>query len=118
VPASAPVPPPPVLDAPRSAVRLGPAVLLETIETSYVGALRRCYTARLKRDRSARGRVIVTFTVDGRGRLSDGRARGAGKQIESCIERAMTRWEFPPARKADGSPTETTFRLALQLTAV
>lgn len=94
------------------------AILVETIETSYLGALRRCYKARLKHDPAARGRVIVTFTVDGKGRLSDGRASGVGKQIESCVERAMTRWEFPPARDRDGAPIEATFRLALQLTSV
>jgi len=103
---------------PRTRVALTPDVALETIEASYLGGLRRCYQARLKRDARARGRVVVTFTVDHRGRLSARDAKGAGRAIETCVERAMSRWSFPPARRADGRPTEATFRVALQLTSV
>ncbi|MBA3391421.1 MAG: AgmX/PglI C-terminal domain-containing protein [Deltaproteobacteria bacterium] len=98
--------------------RLTPHVALSTIETSYIGGLRRCYRAGLKHDASARGRVVVTFTVNHRGRLSSRRAQGVGRTIESCVERAMARWSFPPARKPDGSPGEATFRLALHLESV
>jgi outer membrane biosynthesis protein TonB len=97
---------------------LTPSMLLETIEASYLGGLRRCYTARLKRDAGAGGKVVVTFTIDERGRLADGQATGVAKDIEACVERAMSRWAFPPPRNPDGTPTEATFRLALQLTAV
>jgi TonB family protein len=92
--------------------RLTPHAALAKIETSYLGGLRRCYRARLKRDASTGGRVVVTFTVDEAGRLSSRRARGPGRgwrEIEACVERAMSRWSFAPPAE------ETTFRLAFQL---
>jgi hypothetical protein len=96
---SRPAPPP----------RLTPALALATIEARYVGGMRRCYRARLKRDPRARGRVVVTFTVDGRGQVAERRARGVARAVERCVENAMARWTF--ARPA----APTTFRLAFRL---
>ncbi len=89
--------------------RLTPDVALATIETSYLGGMQRCYRARLKRDERAGGRVVVTFTVDETGRLAFRQARGIGRTLEDCVERAMSRWSFPPPA------VETTFRLAFRL---
>ena len=88
---------------------LTPQLALETIEKRYVGGMQRCYRTRLKRDPQARGRVVVTFTVDDRGQVADRSAKGAGRQIERCVVNAMARWTFPRPR------TETTFRLAFRL---
>lgn len=119
-PATAPHPAAaPEVASPREPARreqLTPRRLLATIETSYMAGLRRCYKAQLKRDARAGGRVVVTFTVDTRGRLSSRDAKGVATKVERCVERAMQRWEFPPARDATGAPTEATFRLALRLT--
>jgi TonB family protein len=88
---------------------LTPHAALAKIETNYLGGLRRCYRARLKRDTRAHGRIVVTFTVDEGGRLASKRARGVGRALEACVERAMARWSFVPPVE------ETTFRLAFQL---
>lgn len=89
--------------------KLTPDVALSRIESSYLGGMQRCYRARLKRDAMARGRVVVTFTVDESGRVAYRDASGVGKSLEHCVERAMLRWSFP-------APDEQmTFRLAFRL---
>jgi hypothetical protein len=94
-------------------VALTPDVALSRIQDAYRGGVQRCYHARLKREPRARGRMIVTFTVDETGRVASGNAKGVGralgKPIELCVERAMLRWSFPAPR------AETTFRVALAL---
>ncbi len=106
-----PVAPREVKRASKPVARLTPDVALQTIEARYVGGMQRCYRARLKRDPNARGKVVVTFTVDDRGKLTyrDARARGVARSVERCVENAMLRWSFPaPAQ-------ETSFRLAFRL---
>ena len=89
--------------------RLTPDLALQTIESRYMGAMQRCYRARLKRDPAARGKLVVTFTVDDDGRVADGRAKGVAKSVERCVENAMVRWSFPAPQQ------ETSFRLAFRL---
>lgn len=107
-PRVAPHKPPPVAAKPV-APKLTPDVALSRIESSYLGGMQRCYQARLKRDAMARGRVVVTFTVDESGRVAYRDARGVGKSLEHCVERAMLRWSFPAPAE------EMTFRLAFRL---
>ena len=100
--------------APKPAAQqLTPDVALARIQSTYRVGVQRCYQTRLKRDPAARGRVIVTFTVDDSGRLAyrhaKGEGRSLGRSIEDCVERAMARWSFPPPAE------QTTFRLALRL---
>ena len=94
-------------------VALTPDAALSRIQAAYRGGVQRCYHARLKREPLARGRVIVTFTVDESGRLAyrhvKGIGRALGKPMELCVERAMMSWSFP------APSAETTFRVALRL---
>jgi hypothetical protein len=88
---------------------LTPDVVLATIRTRYLGGVERCYRRHLKRDASARGRVLVSFTVDPKGRARDGEARGITERVDGCIAAQVARWQFPkPAREAR-------FALGLQL---
>ena len=91
------------------AQRLTPDVALSRIESSYLGGMQRCYRARLKHDARARGKVVVTFTVDESGKLAYRKASGVGKRLEACVERAMMQWSFPAPAE------EMTFRLAFRL---
>ena len=95
------------------AQQLTPDVALARIQSTYRHGVQRCYQTRLKRDPAARGRVIVTFTVDDNGRLAyrsaKGEGRSLGRSMEDCVERALARWSFPPPAE------QTTFRLALRL---
>ena len=81
--------------------QLTPDVVLATIRSRYLGGVERCYRRHLKRDASARGRVVVSFTVDPKGRARDGQARGITTLVDGCIASRVARWQFPkPAREA------------------
>jgi len=113
--ASARPPPPPrivtmkVVRKPAPPPALTPDVVLDTIRTRYLGGLERCYGAQLRRGAAVRGKVTVTLTIDETGRPSARQARGVGPRVERCIETAMGRWAFPPARP------EQSFQLSLLL---
>lgn len=94
--------------APRA---LTPDVVLATIRGRYLSGVERCYRRHLKRDARARGRVLVAFTVDARGRARDGEAHGIAARITDCIEAQMRRWQFPRPRR------EERFALGLELAA-
>ncbi|HEY5947231.1 MAG TPA: AgmX/PglI C-terminal domain-containing protein [Kofleriaceae bacterium] len=93
----------------RASPRLTPDLVLATIRTRYIGGVERCYRRHLKRDATARGRVLVSFTVDAKGRARDGEARGITNRVDDCIAAQVARWQFPrPAR-------ESRFALGLEL---
>ena len=94
----------------RTAPPLTPDVVLATIKSRYLGGVERCYRRHLKRDASARGRVMVSFTVDPKGRARDGEARGITERVDDCIAAQVARWQFP--RPVE----ESRFALGLDLT--
>lgn len=112
--AARPAPPPANVQAPeatserapakRSRVaygRLTPDVVLATIRSRYIAGVERCYRRELKRDAGARGRVLVSFAVDPKGRAFDGAARGLTATVGDCIASQIARWRFPrPAEEA------------------
>jgi hypothetical protein len=84
-------------------------VVLATIRSRYLGGVERCYRAHLKRDASARGRVLVSFTVDAKGRAREGAARGITDRVDDCIAAQIARWQFPRPDE------EARFALGLEL---
>jgi hypothetical protein len=95
--------------APRPRTELTPDVVLATIRTRYIGGVERCYRRHLKNDATARGRVLVSFTVDPKGRARDGEAHGITDRVDDCIAAQVARWQFPkPAQ-------ESRFALGLEL---
>jgi hypothetical protein len=92
-----------------AAARLTPDVVLATIRGRYIAGVERCYRRHLKKDAGARGRVLVSFTVDPKGRARDGVARGVTEQVDGCIARQVRHWRFPVPRTHRGS------RFALRL---
>ena len=85
----------------RPRAELTPDMVLSTIRSRYIGGVERCYRRHLKRDASARGRVLVSFTVDPKGRARDGEARGITDSVDGCIAAQVARWQFPkPAQEA------------------
>lgn len=93
----------------RPRVPLTPDVVLDTIRSRYIGGLERCYGTELRRRPVTSGKVTVTLTIDHRGRPSARQARGIAPRVERCIETAMGKWAFPPAR------SEQSFQLSLLL---
>jgi len=115
--ATKPAPPPANQSAPTAHVTrrhvpargLTPDVVLATVRNRYLSGVERCYRRHLKQDPSARGRVLVSFTVDAKGHTRDGEARGIAERVDSCITAQVARWKFPkPAEDAH-------FALPLQL---
>lgn len=98
---------------PRAAAapRLTPDVVLATIRGRYISGVERCYRRHLKKDAGARGRVLVAFTVDPKGRARDGVARGVTDQVDGCIARQVRRWRFPVPRTH--RPSRFSLRLEL-----
>lgn len=78
---------------------LTPDVVLAKIEGGYRIGVQRCY-ARYLKHASGHGRVMVSFTVDERGRALDGQASGVPARLGGCIVAEVARWQFPPARTA------------------
>jgi|GEM_PF-3424776 len=96
----------------------GPDVdsIIRKISTTYVGGLQRCYKKALAGDAKLAGKIILTFTVTDRGKLSDGRAAGVDDTLADCVEGLMTSWTFTPVVDADGDATDVDLKLPLQLT--
>ena len=59
--------------------------------------IQRCYTRYLKH-RTGHGRVLVSVTVDARGRAQDGAAAGVPAKLGDCIVAEVARWQFPLPR--------------------
>lgn len=90
---------------------LTPEVVLATIRGRYIAGVERCYRRHLKKNAAARGRVVVSFTVDRKGRAQDGEARGITEQVDGCITAQVQRWRFPVPRQHRASH----FALGLEL---
>jgi hypothetical protein len=63
-----------------SARTLTPELVHETISTTYMPQLRRCYQLFIKKEPAARGRVTLTFTVDAVGKVIEARADGIASE--------------------------------------
>ena len=94
---------------------LTPGHVLEAVTTRYLPNLRRCYQQQIKHDARLRGRMTLSFTIDGRGHVTDATAKGLAPKLGACIERRMLAWTFAAPRTADGTPTEASFRIPVRL---
>jgi hypothetical protein len=81
---------------PRAAPEpLTPDVVLATIRGRYISGVERCYRRHAKKHGSTRSVVLVSFTVDPKGRARDGEARGVTGRVDGCIAAQVKRWRFP-----------------------
>lgn len=65
-------------------------------------AVQRCFERELKNNPEAGGKLVVTVTIGGRGRVSDVSAdTGIGGQFKTCAVEAVKGWRFPPPRGGD-----------------
>jgi hypothetical protein len=94
---------------------LTPDAVLAKIMSSYMPAIKRCYTAYLKKDASARGKVALTFSVNATGRATETAAHGFAGEVDECISNLMTTWRFPIPKDKDGEATDAAFGITLQL---
>ena len=90
-------------------------MVLDKINGVYMTGLQRCYKKALLEDATLSGKVSMAFTVNERGGLEDGSARGASTEVDACISSLMAGWRFAIPRDDDGDPTDAPFKLALAL---
>jgi hypothetical protein len=111
-PVKQPAPPP---AAPSPVARLTPELVFTSITTTYMPALRRCYSDSLRRHGGIAVRITLGFAIDPAGRVIDARAENAEPALAACIVARMRGWAFPGARDPDGKPTTASFQVPVQL---
>ena len=94
---------------------LSPDAVLKKIMTAYMNGLQRCYKEYLKKDASARGKVVLALTINETGRTVKGAAHGFAGEVDECISAQMASWRFPIPKDKDGEATSADFQIALQL---
>ena len=94
---------------------LTPDAVLAKIMAAYMAGIKRCYTQYLKKDGSARGKVLLSFTVNETGRSTEGSAHGFSSEVDECIGGMMSTWRFPIPKDKDGDATTAQFAITLQL---
>jgi hypothetical protein len=94
---------------------LTPDIVLAKIQSVYMAGIKRCYKTYLNKDASARGKVLLSLTVNPTGRTINGNAKGFAGEIDECITTLMGGWRFPVPKDKDGEATEASFAITLQL---
>ncbi len=90
-------------------------LVLAKIQSVYMAGLKRCYKNYLNKDASARGKVVLSLTVNESGSTVNGKANGFAGEVDDCITGQMGGWRFPVPKDADGEKTQASFQIALQL---
>lgn len=90
-------------------------LVVTKIQGAYVAGIKRCYRQYLGKDATARGKVEFDFTVNQMGRTVNAKASGFASELDDCLTTLMGGWRFPIPRNKDGDPTDTSFRISLQL---
>ncbi|MBA2540478.1 MAG: AgmX/PglI C-terminal domain-containing protein [Deltaproteobacteria bacterium] len=90
-------------------------LVLAKIQSVYMAGLKRCYKNYLNKDASARGKVVLSFTVNESGSTVGGKANGFADEVDTCIGAQMGGWRFPVPKDKDGEKTSAGFQIALQL---
>lgn len=85
---------------PRVVGKLDPDSVARALKKSS-RSLQRCYERELKNTPSARGKIVIMFTIGTAGRVTDARVTvdSVGGGVGSCVEQAIRRLRFPkPSR--------------------
>jgi hypothetical protein len=90
-------------------------LVLAKIQSVYMAGLKRCYKNYLNKDATARGKVVLSFTVNESGSTVGGKANGFAGEVDDCIGAQMGGWRFPVPKDKDGEKTSAGFQIALQL---
>jgi ppGpp synthetase/RelA/SpoT-type nucleotidyltranferase len=96
-------------------VTLTPDHVLRKVMVAYMAGLKRCHHAVLRGNRTARGKVLLSFTVDEQGRTVDPEAAGFDLELDECLIAQMHNWRFDIPLDPNGKPTRATFQLTLVL---
>src|SRR5262245_57775560 len=86
-------------------------LVIAKIASAYMPGVRRCYRNYLKKDASARGRLVLELSVNAVGRATDAIATGVSNEVGDCTTAQMAAWRFPIPRNKAGAPTTAAFRI-------
>ena len=77
---------------------------------SKMGGIRSCYERELKKNPSLKGKITVTFSIGGDGKVVGASVAGAtlnDPSVQNCVLRMVRRWRFTPPE--DGKPVAVTY---------
>ena len=92
-------------------------VLINKMQTAYFAGLKRCYRNYLKKDATAKGKLVLKLTVNATGRAIDAGAAGVSDEVAGCVTGQMAGWRFFVPKDRDGEPATASFRIVLTLVA-
>ncbi len=82
---------------------------INEVVKSHLGSLEYCYNRRLKRNPNLQGRIVIKFTINANGAVSECRSVESSmgdSNVEQCLVRSIRRWKFPEISEGD---TEITY---------
>ena len=88
--------------------------LIQSVIRQHVAAYRACYTAALAKLPNLSGKVMLRFTIDGKGVVTDSAIVSstlAHPPVENCLALAARRMKFPPT---PGAPIHINYPLVFQ----
>jgi hypothetical protein len=94
---------------------LSAAAVAAKLTSTYMPSIRRCYEALLREKPAARGALVLDFTVNAVGTLTDPAARTAEDTLAACVHGAMASWRFPIPQSAYSEPRNARFTIDLRL---
>ncbi len=97
------VPPPDIGENPFLPSGLSQSQIKTVIERNLT-RIRFCYDSQLRRNPNLSGKVVVSFTINGNGRVSTVKLKTRkfrGSYLDSCVSEAIRGWSFP---KFSGDP--------------
>lgn len=79
------------------------AAAIRAVMNRKKSGIKACYENALKRDRNLKGKLVISFEVDERGRVRNVSFGGSlrSKDVEGCIRRLTGSWRFP---RPEGGP--------------
>jgi len=89
--------------------------LIRRVIRSHINEVRACYNQGLARNPSLSGRVEVSFSIGGTGRVMTsgiGESSVKDKQVDACIAKAVKRWKFPRPRNGGNVMVSYPFKLS------
>jgi len=78
--------------------------VVRKIVRSHRDQIERCYASGLKANPHLGGRLVVRFSIDGKGKVTEAKvveSEMAAPAVEQCIRNEIEKWVFPPFGRGD-----------------
>ncbi|MFS4460489.1 AgmX/PglI C-terminal domain-containing protein [Bdellovibrio sp. HCB2-146] len=86
-------------------------MVMQTISKNFSG-LKSCYTQGLKQNADMKGKVVMTWDLDARGKVTRAGIEDSqlkNKNVEECMVKQFSEWHFPSQAKIAGSKDKMTY---------